>query len=136
MNGDFFQRVWAQAGEIARSRSSALVPLHWITAILVAFLLLSVALHAPGWMQIGLFVLLALVILQSVVSYNYFMTTNPDALRSEKHVLSKYAIDKGLYGDSDSGLIEIQKFGNEFVLDAASSGRASQLSKPSEEREA
>jgi len=40
------------------------------------------------------------------------MKTNPDALRSEKFATTKYAIDKGLYGDSDSGtrpLIEIEE---------------------------
>jgi hypothetical protein len=44
------------------------------------------------------------------------MTKNPDALRSEKHALSKYAIDKGLYGDSDMGMLEVPKLGSEFLL--------------------
>ena len=116
MSTDLFERVLAQAGRVVESKSSALVPLHWLTAILVACLIFSVIAKAPSWIVIGIFALLALAVLQSVISYNYFMTKNPDALRSERHALSKYAIDKGLYGDSDMGMLEVPKLGSEFIL--------------------
>jgi len=116
MKNDVLSRVLAQAGKVVESRSSVLVPLHWITAILVSFLLLSVVTKAPAWMEIGLFVLLTVAILQSILSYNYFMIKNPDALRSEKHVQVMQAIEKGLYGDSDMGMLVIPKLGNELLL--------------------
>lgn len=49
-------------------------------------------------------VMLILVLLLFLSSYVYFMRTNPDALRSEQFSLSKLAIEKGLIGDTLSGL--------------------------------
>jgi hypothetical protein len=116
MRGDLISRVLAEAGKVVQSRSSVLVPLHWKIAILGTFLLVALVVKAPAWAEVGLFSLLALAVLQSSFSYNYFMRKDPDALRSEKHALSKYAIDKGLYGDSDVGMRELPKVGNEFLL--------------------
>jgi hypothetical protein len=112
MKNSFASRILAHAGELVRSKSSVLVPLHWKLLILGLLLVIMVLLHASVWIEICLVVLLCLVTLQSSYAYNHFMKTNPDALRSEKFATTKYAIDKGLYGDSDSGtrpLIEIEE---------------------------
>jgi hypothetical protein len=116
MKSELISRILAQAGKVVQSRSSALVPLHWITAILISSLLVSVIASAPPWIEIGLFVLLTISVSQSILSYNFFMVKNPDALRSEKYALSKFAMDKGLYGDSDAGMRELPRLGSEFLL--------------------
>jgi hypothetical protein len=118
MKSDFVGRVLAQAGKVVESKSSALVPLQWKIIVLVFFLFLFVVVKAPLWIEIGVFVLLVVLVLQSSFSYHYFMKTNPDALRSEKYSISKYAIERGLYGDSDSGMREVPKLGNEFLLES------------------
>jgi hypothetical protein len=134
MRTDLIGRVLAQAGKVVESKSSALVPLQWKIIIFALFLFMLVVVKAPMWIDIGVFVLLAILVLQSSFSYHYFMKRNPDALRSEKHAISKYAIDKGLYGDSDMGMLEVPKFGNEFLLPSVRERNVtSQPSKPSRE---
>ena len=116
MKTDFIGRVLAQAGKVVESRSSVLVPLQWNIVILALFLFLFILAKAPAWLDIGVFVLLAIAVMQSAFAHDYFMKKDAVALRSEQHAISKYAIDKGLYGDSDSGMREVPKLGSEFLL--------------------
>ena len=116
MTRDLFARVLAEAGKVVHSRSSVLVPLQWVSLILLTFTLLFVIARAPLWIEIGVFALLAAAVLLFCAAFAYFMVRNPDALRSERHVLSKYAIDKDLYGDSDTGMREVPKLGSDFLL--------------------
>lgn len=50
----------------------------------------------------------ALAIIVYVGSYIYLLRVNPDALRSERYSLEKLAIEKGVYGDSLTGVVENQ----------------------------
>ncbi len=112
---DTISRLIAQAGSIVSSRSSALVPLHWKLLILGTVVVVLVMLHAPTWLLICFAALAVITALQSNYSYDYFMRAKPEELRSEKHAITKYAIDKGLYGDSDSGLRELPRIDPELI---------------------
>jgi hypothetical protein len=90
------------AGNVVGSKSSSLVPLQWNMAILAALLLFLVGLKVPFWLLLGAFSLLALVILQTVFAYHFFMNKDSLALRSESHAMSKYKINHGANGGRDS----------------------------------
>jgi hypothetical protein len=96
--------VLLQQANIGQSRSSVLNPLQWLLVILVAGIVLCVWLHSPSWLVTLFAVMVVLVLLLFLGSYIYFMRKNPDALRSEQFSLSKLAIERGLVGDSLSGL--------------------------------
>lgn len=95
-------RLLQAAGNVVGSKSSTLVPLQWIMAILVGLLLFLVGLKAPFWLLLGAFCLLSLVVLQAVFAYHFFMTKDSVALRSESHAMSKYRIDHGANGERAS----------------------------------
>ena len=96
-----------QQAEIGQSRSSVINPLQWAVVIILVGMLLVVLAHAPTWVLIFFAALLGLLVVLLVVAYCYFGLKNPDALRSEKFVLVKAAIEKEYAGDSLSGLHEI-----------------------------
>lgn len=103
---NFFASMLEQADRVAHSRSSVLVPLQWILMILAVFFLALVLVRAPEWALIGDGAGLLMVLSLCVAAYIYFGLKSPDCLRSEQYSLSKYAIQQGLYGDSDSGMKE------------------------------
>ncbi len=92
--------------DIGQSRTSALNPLQWLTVILGVILLIGIAISAPIWLLISLLCLLVASVLLLLFAFGYFMFANPDALRSEKYVFSKLALEKGLIGDDLVGLLE------------------------------
>lgn len=89
------------------SRSTALQPLVWLSALLIFGFLIALRYDLPTWGVVFLACLAAVAIVIFLGSYIYFMFKNPDALRSEKYTLSKMAIEKNLIGDDVSGLIEV-----------------------------
>jgi hypothetical protein len=55
------------------------------------------------------------------------MLKSPDALRSERHAITKYAIDKGLYGDSDSGTRISTYLDTQLILETSSKSEPEEL---------
>jgi hypothetical protein len=116
MSGD--EPPWAQAnplaGLLARSleegdttkfsRSDVLRALIYPTAATAgAFPFIAWA-RAPDWAMIGDGVAFGTLICLYVAVYVYCFFFRPDALRSERFELTKYAIEHQLVGDSVSGL--------------------------------
>lgn len=93
-----------QQANIGQSRSSVLNPLQWMLVILVFGVAVCLLAHSPSWLVVLFAVMLCLVLILFLCAYVYFASTNPDALRSEQFSLSKLAIEKGMVGDSLSGL--------------------------------
>jgi len=104
--GNFFSRMLEQADSVAHSRSSVLVPLQWLFVIFMVFFIALILVKAPTWAIVGCGFCLFLLFLVAIAAYIYFGLRSPDALRSEQYSLSKYAMERGLYGDSDSGMVE------------------------------
>jgi hypothetical protein len=100
-------RALLQQAEIGRSRSSVINPLQWAVVIILAGMLGILLGHAPSWLLIFFSCLLGLLVVLLALAYVYFGITNPDALRSEKYVLVKAAIEKQYAGDSLTGLHEV-----------------------------
>ncbi|MCH9006243.1 MAG: hypothetical protein IH838_13270 [Proteobacteria bacterium] len=86
------------------ARSTALHALQWVIGMLLVSLPMLAASRAPSWLLISVAAALGGILVTFVTAYVYFLFTNPDALRSESFTLSKMAIERGLVGDSLSGL--------------------------------
>ena len=97
------------------SRSTALQPLGWLVGILTSGLILAPTWSPPEWLLISMACLLGITVVIYLVSYIYLGIKNPDALRSEKFTLSKMAIEKNLIGDNQSGLLELDEFGDRDI---------------------
>jgi hypothetical protein len=104
-----FRRIQAflQQAHIGHSRSSALTPLQWTLVISVAATFGLALLHADLWITILFAVLTVAVAALLLYAFYYFMKKDPDALRSEKLVLTKEALSRSLEGDSISGMREV-----------------------------
>ena len=88
------------------SRSTILKPLTWLLGILFAVMVVSFQTGAPAWFCLMVAVMVGLTFLLTVFSYVFCLFKDRDALRSESFSLRKMQIEKGLYGDSDLGLIQ------------------------------
>ena len=86
------------------TRTDALRPMIWPIAGLLTALTVGMTVGAPKWLLISLAGALGIMLLAYVVSYVFFAIKAPDALRSEKYMLHKMAIEHGLLGDSQTGL--------------------------------
>lgn len=62
--------------------------------------------QAPKWALIGDAAIFLAFTIMYFACYLYCFIWRPASLRSEKFELTKYAIEKKLFGDSDTGLIE------------------------------
>lgn len=97
--------------EESRSRSDILKPLVWPLGLSLATAATTGAatnIGAPSWLPILSGSIAALFAFIYVAGYVYFGLKHPDALRSENYTLRKMAIEKGLVGDSDAGLLSIE----------------------------
>ena len=99
----FFQLFQHQAG--SGKKSTALQPIIYLSVPIFAAIFVSFQLDSPLWISVALFIILSVVILLFVGAYIYFMLKNPDALRSEKFNITKYAMERGLIGDDTLGAI-------------------------------
>jgi hypothetical protein len=100
------------------SRSNALNPLAWLLGLLLSGTIGAVKFKTPGWLVITLGVLSLFTALLYLASYVYFMIYDRDSLRSERYLLGKLAINKGVIGDDLAGVIEVEKIasgGNDIV---------------------
>jgi len=103
-----FLKVFAQAAARG-TRSSALRPIDWLLLLQLGSLLGSLYLDAANWIVIFFVFSSALSFSLYLFTYVYLLFKDRDALRSETYSLHKLAIEKGLIGDSISGLIEEEK---------------------------
>lgn len=107
-----FLRLVATLSEQMRaelSRSDVLRVLVWPILILMLALSCAVAAGAPSWLLIGLGGFAATFLLIYAVSFVALLIYDRDALRTEKYNLHKMAIERGVYGDSEIGMIEPPK---------------------------
>ena len=106
------------------SRSTILKPLMWLLGILLATLLAAFRFGAPAWFCYLLAGVILLAVLLFFFAYAFCLFKDRDALRSERFSLRKMEIEKGLYGDSDLGLIRRsnRETEEERLLDSESMG--------------
>ena len=88
------------------ARSTALHALQWGMAMLLISISIMAWVDAPSWILIAISSAFGLVLVTFIGAYIFLLIKNPDALRSERFTLSKMAIERGLIGDSLSGLWE------------------------------
>lgn len=86
------------------SKSTILKPLTWFISIIIAGIVLLIKIGSPAWLIIMFSIIMGLSILIFFFAYVYCLFTDKDAIRSEKYSIQKLAIEKGLYGDSVSGI--------------------------------
>ena len=99
-------RSFLEQANAQGSRSTALSPLGWLTAIISSALFTALLAKAPSWAIVTILTALGLCVLMYFAAYIFFMIKSPDALRSEKFTLSKLAIERSVIGDNLSGLID------------------------------
>jgi hypothetical protein len=92
---------WTERG----SRSSAVTNLMIMGSVFGTGLIFSVREQAPTWVQVFFAALCGIDFIAFLVAYAYFAYKLPDALRSERFFLQEMAIERGLLGDAESGLI-------------------------------
>ncbi|MXO72252.1 hypothetical protein [Alteraurantiacibacter buctensis] len=91
------------------SRSDVLRVLIWPILILLLIFISATYAKAPGWALVAIAAFAGLFLAIYAISFIYLLFTDRDALRSEKYSLHKMAIQHGIYGDSNIGLIEAPK---------------------------
>lgn len=97
------------------ARSTALHSLQWGMGMLLCSIPLSLFAKAPTWLLIILIIAFGLVLVTFIFAYLFLLRKNPDALRSESYTLSKMAIERGLIGDSGTGLMEVTEVGTDVI---------------------
>ena len=73
-----------QASDIERTRSTPLLPVVWMTGVLVWATVVALFLRVPTWAGIFLCVATGLSFLVFLISYLYLFTSDRDALRAER----------------------------------------------------
>ena len=58
-----------------------------------------------AWMALPLLVVFCIGVGFYLVVFVYFALTQPDAIRSERYTLTKYALERGLHGDNIIGIL-------------------------------
>lgn len=102
---NFIRELFSHS-DASGSRSTILKPLTWLLGILLATLLAAFRLGAQAWFCYLLGGIILLAVLLFFFAYVFCLFKDRDALRSESFSLRKMEIEKGLYGDSDLGLIQ------------------------------
>lgn len=91
------------------SRSTVLKSISWLIGLLLPSTIVSSYLRGDSWLTVALFILLFVSVLIFFFAFIYFMFHDKDALRSEKFIINKLAIEKGVYGDSKHGLVQLDE---------------------------
>ncbi len=95
-----------QQSSASGSRSTTLKPLGWLVGLLLIATVGGATASIPEWLLMALAGFTGLSVFLYFGAYLYFMFKDPDALRSEKFNIEKMAIQKGITGDNESGVIE------------------------------
>ena len=99
-----FLRELLSQSTAAGSRTNALNHLQWMVAAVLGTLVTAHIAGASHSLVILLSVILVILLVAYLVTHFYFMVKNPDALRSERFTIEKMAIERGIVGDSTTGL--------------------------------
>lgn len=102
----FIQSILAHHSMARGGRSTALHALQWVLGMFIAAIPTIIWAGAPIWLIVTIAGAIAIVLFVFLGAYIYLLIKNPDALRSEHFSLSKMALEKGLVGDSISGLTD------------------------------
>ena len=97
------------SGSIQGKRSTALQPLVWVLGTCFTVTLVAVQIRAPEWLVLLFAIICGAIILTAISCYVYLMLKDRDALRSEHFNITKMQIERGLVGDSLSGLASSHK---------------------------
>jgi hypothetical protein len=89
------------------SRTNALNHLQWMIAAFLAAILICAFRGVDKDVLFFFGAILVFLLAAYVITHFYFMVKNPDALRSEKFTIEKMAIERGLIGDSTSGMRQL-----------------------------
>lgn len=98
-------KAFLERAEVQGSKSTALAPLGWVVAI-VASVCVSSMMTGIDWFQVGSFVLLCACLFVYGIAFFILLLRDRDALRSEKFVIQKLAIERSLVGDSLTGFVK------------------------------
>lgn len=117
-------RALLSHSDASGSRSTILKPLTWLLGIILATLLAAFRFSAPAWFCYLLAGIAILAVLLFFFAYVFCLFKDRDALRSESFSLRKMEIEKGLYGDSDMGLIQRsnREIKDDYLLNSESAG--------------
>lgn len=99
----FVRTVQAGTEESSR-RSDILKPLVWPFGLCLSATVSLAVFEGPLWTTILTAVVAGIIAALYIAGYVYFAIKQPDALRSESYTLRKMAIERGLVGDSATGL--------------------------------
>jgi hypothetical protein len=110
---DMIRRVWnglstLTQSDVFGSRGSVLRDALWILGLVCTGLLTSAAIDPDSWItkMFGMFSVVAFSLVCG--AYLYSLLRNPDTLRSETYALQKMRIERGLMGDSVSGIAVVE----------------------------
>lgn len=87
------------------SRSTILKPLTWFISLIIGGTLLLLKYNSPQWLIIMFSITMGLSILIFLFAFVFCLFTDKDAIRSEKYSIQKMAIEKGVYGDNNTGVL-------------------------------
>jgi hypothetical protein len=90
--------------EMGGARSSVLRPLQGLLVVLVGALLILVEEKASPTLIYSCALFCAITVTCYIAAFCYFARRDPDALRSENFSLKKIELQRGLQGDSLSGI--------------------------------
>ncbi|MEQ8244578.1 hypothetical protein [Fulvivirga sp.] len=93
-----------QRSDTSGSKSTILKPLTWFIVVIISGIILLQIYDSPNWIVVMFAVILVVAILIFFFAYIYCLFTDKDAIRSEKYSIQKMAIEKGIFGDSNSGV--------------------------------
>lgn len=98
-------RALFQQANLQGSRSTVLRPLGWLASICTGALVCLAELKGPLWLMIVFAIFSAATVGMYLWAYLHCLLTDKDALRTEKYSIQKLAIEKGVYGDSNTGVL-------------------------------
>lgn len=102
MDTSFIKALLSQS-DASGSRSTILKPLIWLIGVLLGVFLTLIFAEADLWLHIIIILLIVAAIGLYFYVYYYCLRHNPDALRSESFTIRKLQIEKGIFGDSNTG---------------------------------
>ncbi|MFC1224558.1 hypothetical protein ACFE6N_12160 [Pedobacter sp. BG31] len=100
----FFQLL-AQQSDASGSRSTILKSLTWFLALLFILLGAAMTAKADSYITIFIIVLISITSFVFLSAFVYCLFTDKDALRSESYSIKKMQIEKGIIGDSTTGIL-------------------------------
>ena len=87
------------------SRSTILKPMTWFISVIIGGIIFLLKFNSPQWLIIMFSIIMGLAIITFLFAYIFCLFTDKDAIRSEKYSIQKMAIEKGVYGDSSTGVL-------------------------------